>query len=209
MAFVKFYQGLHGKQMSGLAVLKIQYNDHYMVEGGVYYMLLKFLHFLKDRFWSLKKSRIDAVVDRIQKKTVEFVDEYYEEKRSYYFTLSTLSSRDVRRTVLALLLTIIFSLLLVVEGSHGKGLIGPILRSFVDQDESRELWTNYNDGRGYYEDMVAYYVLLPNFLRYVAIGADNALFFFFQAYYFVYPFYLSFISLYYQIYLGIFVGFFW
>lgn len=211
MAFVKFYQKLHGAQSRPMTEIKTRYSKQHEAEGGVYYMLLKFLHFMKDKFWEMKKKRVGAVVDKIQKKTVEYVDEYYEEKKSYYMTIRSLSSKDLKRTVVALVITIVFAVLLVLEGSHGKGLIGPVLLSFVDEPVSEQIWANYNgSGRGYYEDMVFFYGFLPNFLKYLAIGADTFFEFFFQSYYVLYPLYIDFIIRYYAVYFNLFLtGFFY
>jgi len=205
MSFVKFYQRLHGKHTEAISNLKSKYTEAYKAEGGVYYMLLKFLHYMKDKFWKLKEKKMDAVVEKIQDTTVEFVDDYYHERRSYYFTLRSLSPRDLRRTVIALVITILFSTLLVFEGSNGKGLIGPVLMSFVDQATSQTIWIAHHDGRGYYEDMIEAYVILPNFLKYIAIGFDQLFHYFFQAYYVAYPVYLDFIGRYYWFYANFFV----
>jgi len=204
-AFLNFYRRLHGNYSEAMANIKARYPDEYKAEGGVYYMLLKLLHYLKDKFWKLKEKKIELVVEKIQDTTVEFVDEYYQEKNAYDVTLSSLSPRDLRRTVVALLITILFSLLLVFEGSHGKGLVGPILQSFVEQDTSQQIWIDHRDGRGYYEDMVHSYVILPNFLEYVGIGTDWFLHYFYQAYYFLYPVYLDFLGRYYLAYFNIFL----
>ena len=207
VAFVKFYQHLHGASARPLAEIKTRYSKEYQAQGGVYYMLLKFLHYLKDKFWPLKEKKIDAVVEKIQEKTVEYVDEYYEEKRSYYFALQSLSAKDLKRTIVALLITIFISMVLVLEGSHGKGIIGPVLLSFVQEPVSQQIWVNYEGtGRGYYEDMVYYYSFLPNLLNYLAVGVDYFFEFFFQAYYFVYPIYIDFIVRYYYVYFNVFVS---
>jgi hypothetical protein len=206
-AFVQFYQRLHGEQTQAVANIKVQYSDEYQAEGGVYYMLLKFLHYLKDKFWKLKKRKIEGVVEKIQDTTVEFVDEYYEEKSSYYFRLQSLSSKELRRTVIALAFTIVFAMSLAIRGSSGDGIIGPILLSFVDETTSQSIWINHvNAGQGYYENMVDSYVVLPNFLKFIGIGFDQLFFYFFQAYYFVAPLYLNFLTQYYSTYLNIFVS---
>ncbi len=205
-AFVQFYQRLHGEQSQALSSIKVQYSDQYQAEGGVYFMLLTFLHYLKDKFWKLKKKKIEGVVEKIQDTTVEFVDEYYEEKNSYYFRLQSLSSKDLRRTVLALVLTIVFAMSMAFKGSSGNGIIGPILLSFVEQPVSQSIWVDHlNNGHGYYEDMVESYVVLPNFLKFIGIGFDQFFFYFFQAYYFVAPLYLDFLMQYYSTYLNLFV----
>lgn len=205
-AFVQFYQRLHGQQTQALSEIKTQYDDQYQAEGGVYYMLLKFLHYLKDKFWKLKKKKIEGVVEKIQDTTVEFVDEYYQEKTSYYFRLQSLSPRELNRTVVALLFTIIFSVSLALHGSQGHGIVGPIILSFVDESVSQTIWVNHlNEGHGYYQDMVDSYMVLPNFLKYIALGVDQFLYYFFNAYYFVLPFYMNFLSQYYSMYFNLFV----
>lgn len=205
-SFVQFYQRLHGQQSQAMTSIKVQYSDEYQAEGGVYYMLLKFLHYLKDKFWKLKKRKIEGVVEKIQDTTVEFVDEYYEEKSSYYFRLQSLSSKDLKRTVLALVLTILFAMTLAFRGSNGDGLIGPVLLSFVDEATSQTIWVNHaNVGHGYYENMVESYVILPNFLKFIAIGFDQLFFYFYQAFYFVAPLYLDFLTRYYSMYFNMFV----
>lgn len=205
MSFVKFYQRLHGKHTETISNLKSKYTEEYKAEGGVYYMLLKFLHYMKDKFWKLKERKMEAVVEKIQDTTVDFVDDYYQERRNYYFTLRSLSSKDLRRTIIALVFTILFAVMLVFEGANGKGLIGPILMSFVDQSVSQTIWIAHHDGHGYYEDMIDAYVILPNFLKYIAIGFDQLFHYFFQAYYVVYPVYLDFIGRYYWFYANFFV----
>jgi hypothetical protein len=205
MAFVNFYKRLHGNYNEAMTNIKARYNEEYKAEGGVYYMLLKFLHYTKDKFWKLKEKKMDLVVEKIQDTTVEFVDEYYEEKNAYDITLRSLSPRDLRRTVLALTITIFISLLLVFEGSNGKGLVGPILLSFVDQEVSQQIWTAHRDGRGYYEDMFHSYGFFPNFLEYLGLGVDWVLNYFYQAYYFFYPIYLDFLGRYYLAYFNIFL----
>lgn len=206
MAFVHFYQRLHGNYAQALQELKFRYADEYKAEGGVYYMLLKFIHFLKDKFWKLKEKKMEAVVGKIQDKTVEFVDEYYQEKNAYYVALRSFTPRDLRRTIVALSITVAFSLLLVFQGSNGKGIVGPILLSFADQPVSEEIWVSHHEGRGYYEDMVDAYALLPNALEYVAIGVDSVFNYFFQSYYFLYPLYLDFLVRYYMAYFNFFVS---
>ncbi|MDZ4216717.1 MAG: hypothetical protein U1C97_00170, partial [Candidatus Gracilibacteria bacterium] len=210
VAFLKFYQGLHDKEVSGgLPSIKTRYSKEYKAEGGVYYMLLKFLHYLKDKFWKLKERKMDLVVEKIQDKTVEFVDEYYEEKKSYYFTLQSLSSKDLKRTLMALVITILISGSLVIRGSQGQGIVGPILLSFVKQPVSEQIWVNQREGRGYYEDMVISYSFLPNFLKYLAIGADTVFHSFFRGYYALYPIYLDFLARYYSAYFSLFIAGFW
>lgn len=204
LAFLNFYKQLHGNYSQALLNIKIRYSDEYKAEGGVYYMLLKFLHYLKDKFWKLKEKKIDAVVEKIQHKTEEFVDEYYQEKNAYYVTLTSFTPKDLQKTVIALGVTIFFALLLVFEGANGKGLIGPILISFVEQGDSQVIWINHNNsGRGYYGDMVEAYTLLPNFLTYIGIGVDTLFHYFFQAYYFLYPIYLDILYRYYAMYFNI------
>jgi len=208
-AFVKFYQRLHDKEAKAMPDIKVRYAKEYKAEGGVYYMLLKFLHLLKNKLWQFKEKKMDMVVEKIQDKTVEFVDDYYEEKRSYYFTLGSLSAKDLRRTVVALSITLVFSIALVMKGSHGKGIIGPILHSFVKQDVSQRIWIDQRDQRGYYEDMFHSYVFLPNFLKFIAIGVDNVFHYFFKSYYFLYPLYLEFLVIYYTRYVGFFLTGLW
>lgn len=205
MAFVNFYRRLHGNYSEAMANIKARYPDEYKAEGGVYYMLLKLLHYLKDKFWKLKERKIDLVVEKIQDTTVEFVDEYYHEKNAYDVTLSSLNSRDLRNTVVALLITILFSLLMVFEGSNGKGIVGPVLLSFVDQEVSQQIWIAHRDGRGYYEDMFHSYAFFPNFLEYLGWGVDWFLYYFYQAFYFLSPLYLDFLSRYYLAYFNIFL----
>lgn len=200
VAFLRFYQRLHGNYDDAVKTIKIRYPEDYKAEGGVYYMLLKFLHFLKDQFWALKEKKIDAVVETIQGKTEEFVDEYIQEKNAYTVTLNSISTKDLRRSVIALGLTIVFSVLLVLRGSAGHGIIGPILLSFVHQDVSETIWVDYHEERGYYEDMVVAYFFLPNVLKYVAMGVDSVFHYFFQAYFFLYPLYLDFLLRYYGLY---------
>lgn len=197
-AFVQFYQRLHGSYSAAMAGIKSQYSEEYKAEGGVYYMLLKFLHYLKDKLWKLKERKIEGVVEKIQDTTVGIVDEYYEEKTSYYFRLQSLSPKDLQRTVLALVLTLLFAMLLAFEGANGNGLLGPVLRSFVQEDVSQQIWVAHVADRGYYQDMIQSYVILPNFLSYIAFGVDQIFFYFFRAYYFVAPIYLEFVIQYYR-----------
>lgn len=206
MAFIQFYKRLHGKHSKAMAEIKPRYAELPRAEGGVYYMLLKFLHYLKDKFWQLKERKIEVVVEKIQDKTVELVDEYYQEKYAYYFTLKSLTPKDLKRTVVALIVTIVFSVMLVLEGSGGKGLIGPILLSFVEQPVSEQIWVAHAADRGYYQDMVHSYSILPNFLQYVAIAFDGFFNLFFQAYYASYPIYLDFLARYYSLYLNVFLS---
>ncbi|GEM_PF-5224511 len=199
-SFLRFYQRLYGNYAEAMAHIKIHYAEKYKAEGGVYYMLLKFLHFLKDRLWQLKEGKIDVVVEKIQDKTIAFVDEYREEKNAYSAALQSISGKDLRRTIVAFSITIVLAILLVQHGSRGEGIIGPVLRSFVNHSDAQTLWVNHHAGHGYYEDMVASYFFLPNFLKYMAIGADSLLNYFFQAYYYLAPLYLDFISRYYLAY---------
>ncbi len=201
-AFMQFYKKMQGGSAEVVADLKVRYDDEFKAEGGVYYMLLKFLHYLKDKFWKLKEKKIEAVVDKITDKTVEFVDEYYHEKMSYQHTLMTVSPKDLNRTAIALGVTIAFSLSLVFRGSNGEGIIGPLLLSFVDQGISETIWVAHNAGRGYYQDMVESYLILPNFLKYFAMGADYVFYYFFQVYYVVYPLYMAFVFRFYTAYLN-------
>lgn len=206
LAFVRFYQRLYGNYSEAMVHIKTRYSDEYKAEGGVYYMLLKFLHYLKNKFWKLKEKRMDAVVEKIQDKTVEFVDEYYHEKNAYDVTLKAISVKELKRTVFALAITITFALLLVYKGSAGHGIIGPILQSFVDQDVSETIWINEEANRGYYENAVEAYRILPNFLSYVAIGFDQFFHYFFRAYYFLSPLYLDFLARYYAGFFNLFLS---
>jgi hypothetical protein len=208
-AFLHFYQKLYGDYNQAMQHIKVRYADQYKAEGGVYYMLLKFLHFLKDKLWTLKEKKMEAVVRPIQEKTVEFVDEYFEEKNAYYVTLRSIAPKDLRRTVIALFITILVSVSLILRGTNGHGLIGPILLSFADQGYSQNVWINQALGAGYYEDMVLEYYFLPNFLRYIAIGFDQVFYYFFIAYYQVYPVYLNFLLRYYSLYWDAVVNIFW
>jgi|CXWL01.1.fsa_nt_gi hypothetical protein len=206
LAFVRFYQRLYGNYSEAMIHIKARYSDEYKAEGGVYYMLLKFLHYLKDKLWKLKEKKMEAVVEKIQDKTVEFVDDYYQERNAYDVTLRVISVKELKRTVLALTITIAFSVLLVFKGSAGHGLVGPILQSFVDQGVSQKIWLNQNANNGYYEDMVLSYNVLPNFLTYVAMVLDQFFHYFFRAYYFVSPLYLEFLGRYYAGYLNLFLS---
>jgi len=206
LAFVRFYQKLYGNYNEAMGNIKIRYADEYKAEGGVYYMLLKFLHYLKNKFWKLKEKKMDAVVEKIQDTTVEFVDEYYHEKNAYDVALRTISVKDLKRTVMALGITIAFAILLVLKGSNGHGIIGPILQSFVDQSVSQKIWIKHHDGHGYYEDMVYAYRVLPNFLAYIGIAVDQVFHYFFRAYYYFSPIYLTFLGRYYLAYWRFFIG---
>ncbi|MDP3975815.1 MAG: hypothetical protein Q8P95_02765 [bacterium] len=205
MAFLQFYRYVQGGGSQSIRAIKARYGEKYQAEGGVYYMLLKLLHYLKDRFWELKERKAEVVVEKIQHKTLEFVDEYYQEKTAYDSTLRALKPKDLQRTALAMLLTLFLSVVLVSHGSHGQGVIGPILLSFVDQDVAGQIWVDQNNGVGYYQDMVHHYFFLPNIFSYVALGADTTLDYFFRGYYAFYPIYLDFILRYYGYYFGILV----
>ncbi|MDF2379347.1 MAG: hypothetical protein P1V18_03955 [Candidatus Gracilibacteria bacterium] len=210
MAFLQFYKKLQGGRMHSDDV-KVRYEEGYQAEGGVYYMTLKLLHYFKDKMWKLKEKKVEAVVEKIQTTTVEMVDEYYVEKMSYQQALMSLSPKDLRRTMIALSVTLVFCMSLVYRGSNGEGVVGPILLSFVDQGMSQLLWVNQaGSGIGYYQHMVESYLILPNFLKYAGMGADTFLNIFFEGYYALYPVYLSFISQYYFVYFRVLIiGVFW
>lgn len=174
-------------------------------------MLLKLLHYLKDKLWKLKERKVEAVVEKIQTTTVDIVDEYYAERSSYQQALQSLSAKDLRRTVMALGITLAVCVSLVLRGSQGQGLVGPILLSFVDQVVSQTIWINQaGSGIGYYQHMVDSYVFLPNVLKYVALSVDYFLHYFYQAYFAFYPIYATFIWNYYAIYFKfLIIGLFW
>lgn len=210
MAFLQFYKKLQGGRLKG-ADVKVRYEEGYQAEGGVYYMTLKLLHYLKDKLWKLKEKKVEAVVEKIQTTTVEMVDDYYVEKMTYQEALMSLKPKDLRNTVIALSVTLVFCVSLVMRGSNGEGIIGPILLSFVDKGASEVLWVNQaSSGVGYYQHMVESYLILPNFLKYAGMGADVFLDLFYEGYYAFYPIYIDFVSQYYYVYFRVLIiGLFW
>lgn len=202
-AFLKFYLRIQQNRKDILDKIEPRYEGVQKVEGGVYYLLLKIVYWIKDKFWNLRKKRVSDIFHKVERGVQYLTTDLEEEKVEYQKTISSMQPEELIKTSIALLLTFLFSILLVLKGTSGQGLIGPILVSFFDAVHATSIWTSYQGSNmGYYEFLAQSTGFLPGFIRILARGVDYLLQYFFQFYYYILPIYLNFIVTYYRFYFG-------
>lgn len=196
-AFLGFYRRIQNNKMKSLEEEQLEGREK-QVEGGVYYLFLKILHKVKDKILHFNFNIFTETFKKITAKSQKLCLDYEAGRSNFEETGAILTIAEIKKTILALVLTFLLSAALAYRGSGGHGLIGPILISFLDQSEASVIWFNTMDDIGYYENWVSQISFFPHFMVYIAMFADLFLGYFFKFYYFIVPLYLSFFVIYYQ-----------
>ncbi len=206
-AFFQFYLRIQKNRQNLLEQFEPQYQKEHKVQGGIYYLMLKTVYWIKDKFWGLRKRNVAELFHKVEKKMQQLTSDLAEEKEEYEKSVSAMKPAELFKTTIALILTFLLSILLVSRGTHGQGVIGAILISFYEYGKSLTTWINFSDsGLGYYEFLAQSSSFVPGLIRLLAHGIDQFFHYFFQAYYYILPLYVQFIQAYYSFYFGKFIS---
>lgn len=198
-AFLNFYLQIQKNRLTLLEKSESRYQQEHVVHGGVYYLILKVIHGIKDYIWDLRKKSVSDLFEKIQSRAIAMHAEISEEKRGYNEAVSQMDAVEIWRTSLALLLTFFLSFWIASAGLAGHNMLASIFLSFIDHRFALTAWWNYqSSGMGYYEYVTHLYDFIPGFVRIIASWVDFVWGWFFKAYYWVLPSYLAFIAWYYH-----------
>lgn len=201
-AFLQFYLRIQNNRMELLNKAQPRFSEEeHRAEGGIYYLFLKTLHGIKDKFLNVRKRNISDLFNKIDHGVQQVTAELSHDKEEYERTVSQMTPIELFKTFIALVITFLISALLVTKGTSGQGIIGPLLLSFIDQTRAMTEWWNYQgSGIGYFHYLTQYGTFLPGLIKNLAIGLDLFFGYFFKTYYYILPIYTNFIGSYYTFY---------
>jgi len=197
-AFFDFYLRTHASRIRVFDDLAKKQPQKIKSDGGIYYLFLKVIHGIKNRFLRLRLKSLRNTFTKLEQSLLSMEADITEEKQEYEKTLSEIQKSEIIHITIALGITFIFSGWLAMVGLEGHNILASVFLSFLSKDFANTAWSNYeNSGFGYYEYLTHYYTFIPGFGRFIAAAVDYFWRYFFQAYYYLLPGYLSFTASYY------------
>lgn len=197
-AFLNLYFQIQRNKKSLYDTVEPRYARELKVEGGIYYLFLKTLHWFKDKALRLPKKNVLDVMIKLDEQLAQTRSDIALSRDEYHRSIGEIDGITVFKTLIALVITFAFSALLVFKGSHEQGLLGPLIFSFIEPETGLRIWDNYQGlGTGYYRNFFDS-LGFPAFAVSIAELADWVLDVFFNALYALLPVYLEFLRAYYS-----------
>jgi len=179
------------------------------VSGGLYYLFLKLLHGIKDKFIKMFSLRIKKIAINKSSSTkgiegLEGIKEKIDQIKSTIISHNEnhqkIKISQLIGPLIAFIFTFIIGSFLVFGGSKGQGLLGSFVLSIINPQRAEIIWSNFNGTHiGYLTTLVKTNLFIPRFTIGFAKAIDTIFNYLFIAWHEIYPIYIKFIIGYYSI----------